>query len=569
MILRCFAFTCLLLCRLVQASEVELSIEGLEGAVKNNVDVYLSAIPEKDYSTSLRFQSRLEEAISTALRAVGYYNPTITFDTNESQSQLMVNIVVGKPVLVEEADIVIVGEASEDEAFTQLIRNSKIKEGTVLSHGNYEALKSGIRNLALGRGYFDGDFTVTRLEVAPELNQSFVRLHYDSGIRYQFGKTTITGSQIEEPRVHSLIPYQQGEPYLSSEIGLLNQNLSSTGWFSSIYAAPDIEQIGRSRELPMLVRLAPESKNHLETGIGYSTDVGIRGTLKWKKPWVNRYGHRFDSSFQLSKPEQTITAGYDIPLVDVLNEYYRIQYGMKYLDNLDTESFESNLSFGRHWLLPSGWHQIYYVRAIKEYFTQASQEDNFFMLMPGMSWSKVRSRGGAMPMWGDKKSFTVEIADESLFSEARLLRLSAATTFIRSIDDDHRGIAKVSARANFTPDVTKIPPSLRYFAGGDNNLRGYGYESISPMDKNNRLIGAKYMLTSSLEYQYRLIGNWWLATFVDYGDAFTDAPDWKIGTGVGIRWGSPVGPIRLDFAYGLDAPEGDEFQLHFGLGAEL
>ncbi|MEZ9559105.1 autotransporter assembly complex family protein, partial [Vibrio splendidus] len=108
-----------------------------------------------------------------------------------------------------------------------------------------------------------------------------------------------------------------------------------------------------------------------------------------------------------------------------------------------------------------------------------------------------------------------------------------------------------------------------FFAGGDNSIRGYGYESISPRDESGALTGAKFIATSSFEYQYRLVGNWWGAAFYDIGDAFNDKPEWKHGTGVGVRWASPVGPVSLDFAWGLDAKKGDEFQLHFSLGPEL
>ena len=124
-------------------------------------------------------------------------------------------------------------------------------------------------------------------------------------------------------------------------------------------------------------------------------------------------------------------------------------------------------------------------------------------------------------------------------------------------------------RGSFQLKFDKLSPSLRFFAGGDNNLRGYGYESISPKDSSGALTGAKYIATSSLEYQYRVYGNWWGAVFYDYGDAFNDKPDFKRGTGFGVRWASPVGPIRLDFAWGLDASPGDEFKIHFTLGPEL
>ncbi|QSA19727.1 outer membrane protein assembly factor, partial [Vibrio furnissii] len=92
--------------------------------------------------------------------------------------------------------------------------------------------------------------------------------------------------------------------------------------------------------------------------------------LKWKKPWVNERGHSFDSSFSISAPEQSITAGYKIPLEDVLHEYYRIQYGMKNVDNRDTKSIESNLSLERHWLLDDGWHRTLFIRYLIENYEQ-------------------------------------------------------------------------------------------------------------------------------------------------------------------------------------------------------
>jgi translocation and assembly module TamA len=551
------------------AAKTKLNIEGLTGDLEKNVEVYLSAIVEKDYSTSLRFQSRVESTVTEALKAMGYYAPTIVIQVDEEKDVLTFTVDMGEPVTIEEVDVVLDGEADQDDAFHNLLQQSAVQKGAILNHGDYDALKSGIRNMALRRGYFDGTFTLSRLEVSPERKQAFVRLHYTSGIRYNFGTTLVQGSQIEESKVQSLIPYEEGQPYLASDIGSFNQNLSSTGWFGSIYIEPDLSQVGKGRDIPVNVQLSPQSQNQIETGLGYSTDVGIRGTLKWKKPWINRFGHSFDSSFQLSQPEQIITVGYEIPLEDVLNEYYRFAYGMKHLDNRDTESLEATAAVERHWQLDSGWHRTLYLKAVQEDFLQGSQDDSFFMLLPGIAYSKTRSRGGAMPTWGDKQRVSVEYGDENFFSETQVLRLSGNTTWIRSIGSNHRGIARLDGRSNFTEDVTRLPPSLRYFAGGDNNLRGYGYESIAPVDDDGQLIGAKYMVTSTLEYQYRVYGNWWLAAFVDYGDAFSETPEWKTGTGVGVRWASPIGPVRLDFALGLDAPEGDQFQFHFGIGPEL
>ncbi|EGR1392317.1 outer membrane protein assembly factor [Vibrio parahaemolyticus] len=550
-------------------ADVSLKLKGIDGALEDNVKAYLSSIPEKDYSTSLRFQARLDQSITEALNALGYYHAKISYSISEGNDELIVNIHKGLPVKIKVMDVVISGEAKEDEEFANLIAKSPLKVGRILNQGEYDSLKSGIRNLALQRGYFNGDFKLNKLEVIPELNEANVRLHYDSGIRYHFGPVEITGSQIWENRVESMRPFEIGEPYLVSDVGEYNQNLSNTDWFSSVFVEPDLSKLEDGRELPIKVSLAPAAKNQIETGIGYSTDTGVRGTLKWKKPWVSARGHSFNTALSLSKPEQTITAGYKIPLDDVLREYYQLQFGLKHLDNRDTESLESNLAVERHWLTDGGWHKTVYVRHLYENFSQGLQDDGVQFVLPGATFSRTRVRGGSMPMWGDKQSVTVEYGDPALLSETRVLRLLGRSSWIRGIGENHRGLFRLEGGANLTEEFEKLSPSLRFFAGGDNNIRGYGYESISPVDESGALTGAKYILSSTLEYQYRVYGNWWAATFYDIGDAFNDTPEWKSGAGVGIRWASPVGPVSFDFAWGLDDKPNNEFRIHFSLGPEL
>ncbi|HCG7072861.1 TPA: outer membrane protein assembly factor [Vibrio parahaemolyticus] len=550
-------------------ADVSLKLKGIDGALEDNVKAYLSSIPEKDYSTSLRFQARLDQSITEALNALGYYHAKISYSISEGNDELIVNIHKGLPVKIKVMYVVISGEAKEDEEFANLIAKSPLKVGRILNQGEYDSLKSGIRNLALQRGYFNGDFKLNKLEVIPELNEANVRLHYDSGIRYHFGPVEITGSQIWENRVESMRPFEIGEPYLVSDVGEYNQNLSNTDWFSSVFVEPDLSKLEDGRELPIKVSLAPAAKNQIETGIGYSTDTGVRGTLKWKKPWVSARGHSFNTALSLSKPEQTITAGYKIPLDDVLREYYQLQFGLKHLDNRDTESLESNLAVERHWLTDGGWHKTVYVRHLYENFSQGLQDDGVQFVLPGATFSRTRVRGGSMPMWGDKQSVTVEYGDPALLSETRVLRLLGRSSWIRGIGENHRGLFRLEGGANITEEFEKLSPSLRFFAGGDNNIRGYGYESISPVDESGALTGAKYILSSTLEYQYRVYGNWWAATFYDIGDAFNDTPEWKSGAGVGIRWASPVGPVSFDFAWGLDEKPNNEFRIHFSLGPEL
>jgi translocation and assembly module TamA len=548
---------------------VDLEIKGINRKVEANVDAYLSAIPKSDYSTRLRFRSRIEKIIIDSHQALGYYHPVIQFTVLKEDKDLLVEVDSGPATKIKEIDIVLSGEMKEDEDALALVANSKLKVGKRINHADYDELKSNIDSLALQKGYFDGKYEKKQLAVVPELNAAYIHLHYNSGERYHFGQTIIEGSQIWPEKITALQPYKEGDQYRVSQIGDYSQSLSSTNWFSSVLVEPDLTKLGESHVLPMTVRVEPAARNQLETGIGYSTDVGIKGSLQWNKPWISGRGHSFTSSFSISEPEQVITTSYKIPLEDVLHDYYIIKYGLKHVDSLDTQSIESNLAFERHWMLDNGWNRTLYVRYLIENYEQGILDDTGQFILPGMTFTRSRIRGQRLITWGDKESFTFEYGDPNALSETRVLRLLADTSWIRSYDENHRGIFRLDGGANLTDDFSQLSPSLRFFAGGDNSLRGYSYESISPTDSTGALTGAKYLATTSLEYQYRLTGNWWLAAFYDYGDAFNNTPDLKRGTGVGLRWVSPIGPLRLDFAWGLDADPGDEFQLHFTLGPEL
>lgn len=566
---------CVMLCALLvdsaQAfaqSALTLNITGIKGELKDNVTIYLQKFTEDDVSTGSRLHAALTQEAEKALQALGYYQSEIEVQAKQdSPLTLTLNIKAGQPVLLDTVDIQVSGDAANDADFTALLQQQAPKTGAVLHHGQYEGLKSALRNLALRKGYFDARFSLNRLEVAPELNQAFVRLHFDSGVRYRFGEVNFNGQQIDTNRLESLLPFAAGDAYLASQLGELNQALAATGWFSSILVEGDTEQI-RDSHLPVEVSLAPERRNIIETGIGYSTDVGARLKLNWLKPWLNSAGHSLRTDVAVSAIEQSVEAAYKLPLPSTATDYYQVQLGVRNRDTEDTASRESNLVLERYWLMGNQWYRTASLRWLYEDFVQADQRDNISLIMPGISYNRSRQAGGAMPHSADRLALRVEVSDEAWGSDASFVRLRGRAGWIGSLGDNHRFVTRLDAGAILMEALRKLPPSLRFFAGGDNSIRGFGYETVSPTNEQGELIGGRYLLTGSVEYQHRLQGNWWLAAFTDYGSAWDDKPDWQQGVGVGVRWASPVGPIRLDFAFGLDQP-GSGFQLHFSLGPEL
>ena len=119
-----------------------------------------------------------------------------------------------------------------------------------------------------------------------------------------------------------------------------------------------------------------------------------------------------------------------------------------------------------------------------------------------------------------------------------------------------------------TNGYKSVPPSLRFFAGGDQSVRGYEYQTLSPENDRGDRIGGRYMVALSAEYQYSIAEKWRIATFIDQGNSFNtlEMPSLKTGVGVGVRWVSPVGPIRLDLAHALEDPGG--IRLHFSRSEE-
>jgi translocation and assembly module TamA len=322
--------------------------------------------------------------------------------------------------------------------------------------------------------------------------------------------------------------------------------------------------------IPVEISLIPADRHKFETGIGYATDVGPRLQFSWEMPWVNRYGHSLTNSLFLSSPEQTFEGEYRMPLEDPLKDSYVLEYGMSNTDDEDTESLETTVRFTREWKFDNGWTQRVFFGSTYEDYTQADESGAVLLLYPGVSWNRTRTRPKTFPMWGDRQQLTFEYGDQMWGSDVTFLRSQFNTNWIRSIGDNHRFVARMGVGHVDTDNFDDMPPSMRFFTGGDNSVRGYSYETLAPEDDDGDLEGGSSLLTSSLEYDYRLTGDWWGATFYDAGNAFNgwDALELKTAAGMGIRWISPVGPIRLDIAHPFD-DEDNDYRIHFSIGPEF
>ncbi|UOE82249.1 autotransporter assembly complex protein TamA [Vibrio splendidus] len=543
----------------------EFKVKGLNKTLTENVDLYLEALA--DVPVSQLSKKKIAKRIENALNPYGYYHPQLDIELNDPDN-ITLNIDSGPVMRIAGSDVKVSGKASKDDEFIKILNQSKLDSGLPLSHLEYDKTKQAIFSLAKRKGYFDGKFIESRIEVIPSDNIANIHLHFCSGPRYKFGSVSVPQNGVEPIRIERIPTFKQGDDFDTIKLGQLQSDLSDTLWFRSVVVHSEFNHLHNSLEVPIEIIAEPSSRDIVQVGGGYSTDLGFRASLNWLKPWYNRRGHSFETQTYLSEQEQSLQLGYKIPTEKVTTDYFGIQFESKRIDHRDTKSFSNDLKFERYWQLDSDWQSTIYVKYLHEQYRQASEEEQSQLFLPGISFSQVDRKNDQLEL-NHRHIYSIEYSDPSLFSDSRLLRLEGNSVVSWDISDRQKLHFRSNVGINIAKSLSDVPSSLRYFAGGDGNLRGYGYESISPRDENGELTGARYMLTAGLEYQHQVYRSIWLGAFLDAGDAFDQQADWKRGTGVSLIWNSQLMPVKLDFAYGLDAPEGDEFRIHFSLGTQF
>ncbi|ODB35407.1 hypothetical protein A9L43_25500 [Pseudomonas mosselii] len=557
-------------------SELLVRVKPANKALKSNIEGYIGSLGDRDEEALLRFSRGAEEQTRKAAQALGYYQARVETevkpaDDKDKPAQLIIRVEPGEPVRLRNVTVRIDGPASELKVFR--IPDSKaLRPGEQLNHGTYEDAKRLIQNQASRYGFFAGRFERQRLAVDPQAGVADIELVYQSGPRYRLGAVTFGGdAPLDNDLLQRMVSFKPGTPYDSELIAELNNDLQSSGYFDSVRvdAAPTAA-VGE--DIPVDVRLDTRKPRTLGLGLGFSTDVGPRGKANWTRHWVNPQGHSYGWETELSAPRQNVGLWYDIPLDPPLTDKLRFAGGYQNEEISGTDTLSKLLTVGPEWhsKLPSGWQRVISLKYQREEYRLGDDSGLSNLLMPGVSFSYLRSDNRIDPHNGYRLQFDLQAAKEGLGSDTNLVHGNVLLKGLTTLGKRHRLLGRVQFGGSATNGYQQnIPPSLRFFAGGDQSVRGYDYQSLSPKNNQGDRIGGRYLVAGSAEYQYSIAEKWRLATFVDQGNSFNslEFPSLKTGVGIGVRWVSPVGPLRLDLARALDDDGG--FRLHFSMGPEL
>lgn len=568
------------------APTITITIDGITGDLLTNAQNSLSLEHEKESPTLS--DSRIDrlyangiDEITRSLQPYGYYNAQITPSITRSDDAITIQYQVdpGPPVIIDSLDLDLLGDASSDPTFIELFAQKPFALDQQLNQIEYDHFKNQVQDLSAARGYLDAQFVEHSIVINTDTNRAAIRLIFSSGQRYLFGEITYDQTHFNESFLNRFLNFSPGDPYLSSKLLEVQHALNDNNYFNSVEIVPELDQIDNLM-IPILIKLVPRKPMSVGIGAGYGTDTGARARLDWQWYRVTETGHQFLNFLRVSQFRQTAESRYVIPGSNPITDQYALS--AVYVDdrprNNVIQSRTAQLS-GSHLTGDPlyEWSRVLSLNIQTERFDEVDGRSESHLFYPAISYERIFADDRFNPEHGLSLRFDSKGALKTLASSSDFIQFEAQGKYIRSITERNRVLLRSNLGITFRDDINNIPPSLRFFAGGDNSVRGYAFESLGPVEKNDSgkfiVVGGAYLAVGSIEWEHTIKNNWSVAAFYDVGNAFSHVKDFSVeqGAGVGVRWRSPVGPIRLDFAHPFsDDPRLDRLvRIHFTLGPDL
>jgi translocation and assembly module TamA len=572
------------------ASVSRVDVIGLNEEMTENVRVALSlvdAIGDDVPARRIGYLVRVaEDETREALHPFGYYSPTIDIQRSPSDEGVAVTITVdpGEPVRVRNADVAILGEGGKDRYLKRDLARFEPGKGEVFDHVTYEKSKLRLTRRLAERGYFDADFASRRVEVTRADHAADIDLVWNSGDRYDMGPTTFTQEPehiIRDSVLERLVYWNQGEYYHQGRLDRLRKSLVALDYFSQIDIQP-LPGEAVDKRVPIEVTLKPAKRDIYTAGVSYGTESGAGISLGAERRYVNDRGHKALAQLNYAQNIKALTLQYRIPAFAWLDGWYTaslraVDEQSQYIDSRRLELVGSRSGQYNEFL-----NLVASIHALRERWLFAPEDNAPGTPLPyryaTYTYPQLRAEyidvdDRLFPTRGIGGSLRLAGALEGVGSDADFGQIQARATWFKGLGEQNRLIVRGEIGQTFTEILTDLPPSLRFYAGGERSIRGYEYREVGPsieIDGGERYsTGARNLVTASVEFERYFNQTWGGAVFVDSGDAFNGStPDWHTGVGIGVRYRSPVGPIKFDIARGLKNPN-SPFTIGLSIGADF
>ena len=612
-------------------ADVEYVVIGLDDPLSANVISHVDTV-QFGPRVRLRprdHQKVIDKATAdarAALRPYGYYSPVISariLERDEQSAVVELTIDAGPPVRIVSVEVGVTGPGAKDRSISSWRRAWPLDEGAVLDQTVWDNEKQNAIETAKSRGYLAAEFTEHRLALDLEQNTASLELLLDTGPRYVMGDVTYSGHELM-PGILEYIPrFEKGDPYTARLVSRLRTDLWKTGYFDDVTVLETDRPELDPPTVDFDVRVATKTRNHYTGALGWGDDTGIRLQANYSRHPMSARGDRLDVGigYQELDDQFTLRSRYRKPRVGRARQWWDAEFTLRF-ENQDLEVkrdeededfitlangdlYERHLRFGRLKLknLKGGEAQRFTTPFVQ--FLNSDQRFDLVDTTPddpttrssnpalegrlrtienafsvGLDYEVVDVQGRSFETFGRRDRAWIFHSDKAFGSTVEFTQLYLGTRRSYVLGDrlkfHLRGeVGYTDADVDeFVLDIdgqplnlsfTTLPNFYRFKAGGSMSVRGYGFERLSNND-----IGSNHIITASAEAEYRFLDSWSGAAFADIGNAFNDwnEPDLKRGIGIGIRWYSFAGEIRIDIARAIDF-EGKPLRYHLTIGTPL
>lgn len=526
------------------------------------------------------------EQVRALLAAQGYFSPQVTTRVGEELAgqpvEVLIKVEPGPRTVVSKVQLVFEGELdqrlSDNDPFAQallddLTRNWGLPAGQVFQ----QAAWSSAKNEALARlradGYPSASWSGTSVTVDPDQHTARLFLVADSGPAYKFGGIRIEGlAHQPASAIVNLASFQVGAAYSERKLLDWQERIQKLNLFNNVFVTTDLDAT-QAGSTPVVVQVQELPLQNATAGVGVSSDTGPRVSLEHLHRNLLGLGWQSKTKLQLGTTEST-------GQIDLTSHPWPgrrrglvSMQGLYLVNDDDSVSTSQYLRVGQ---LREGerLERTDYVAYQRAKVSSASDEvvSDASAVSLTSQWifrdvdSQILPTKGSTSLGELTGGRTFSTLDEAgLFGRAY-----ARITWYQPLWANWYASVRGELGQVFARDRVSVPDTQLFRAGGDDSVRGYAYHSLG-VSKEGVVVGARSMATSSLELAHPLLARMpslWGALFVDAGDAANRLGDLRahVGYGAGVRWRSPVGPLRLDVAYGQKV---QAWRVHFSVGISL
>lgn len=560
------------------AALLQVQVFGAEGTVRQNVLALLAinqeaANKDVDPDRIEALHRRADEQILRALMPYGYFKAQVAGELipPSSAGQPWVaryTIDLGPQVTIGLVDYQILGQGASDPAFPDTLR---LAEGQVFSQSVYQVERNRILRIASQQGYLGAQWVAHRVLIEDSPYQVRIELLLQTGPRHYFGQVDFEQDLLSDDFLRHYLPFQPGDHYDPDRLLELQSSLLGAEYFSDVEIRPELDEVDPNEVIPITVIAKRKKPNQYRVGLGLSTDYGPRFSLEYKRRYLGRQGHKLSADLSVTPRLQSVSMDYRIPIRDPRRDYLLIRPRFERFDTDGRKGQLSKLSLIQSVSIKNGWRRdIGLDYRYEDSEVGDGESDIFNGLVPSIAWSRTRADDPINTRKGERLKLTLQGTQKHVLSDQSWLSAHLGGKWIRTLGDGLRFIWRTDLGVVLADNLDDVPATQRFFTGGDNSLRGWDLNALGPKDAQGRVVGGRYLAVGSLEVEKQIKGNWGGALFTDFGNAFDPDEDlkWEQSLGIGVRYSTPIGPVRVDLAFPL-TESSTSVRLHFGLGPDL